>query len=396
MRTRVGVALSRHAIRAVAIRRNRIVWAAEVPLEPGAALPSALASLLATAPLPRFPTPVLSAVVGPHASQVRPLMGLPESSDATTASAVVRENVSSFFLKDGVPLVTTGVQSIGHNQLLAAAIDQPYVDAVRQACHARGWRLGFIAPTAVCLVPAFTDPSFAWVDGGCVVEIAYIDGTLESIRTRRVSAAESTPSSPQLTPRLATLGENASRFVDAFGVAATDTLPALALDASAAGFWTWREIRRRLLPPGILLAIGVIALVISPLSAIWAGHRAQGRLARVPEDQVQTVVSTLDVLDRTSALLEEVHAFASARPNITTLLDDLTRNLPQGSVVLSLDLTDTQWQVVVLSQSSAAVLGALGRLPKARSVELVGSVERQTFAGHEMQRITARWSEGGR
>jgi len=396
MRTRVGVALSRDAIRAVAIRRNRIVWAAEVPLEHGAALPSVLESLLAAAPLPRFPTPVLSAGVGPHASQVRPVMGLPESSDDTTASAVVRENVSSFFLKDGVPLVTTRVQSTSHNQLLAAAIDQPCVDAVRHACHVRGWRLRFIAPTAACLGHAFTEPSFAWVDGGCVVEMTHTDGTLESIRTRRASAVESTPSSPQLTSRLAALGENAARFADAYGVAATDTLPALALDSSAAGFWTWQEIRRRLLPPGIMLALGVVALVMSPLSAIWAGHRAQGRLAQVREDQVQTVVSTLDVLDRTSALLEEVHAFATTRPKVTIMLDALTRNLPQGSVVLNLDLTDTQWQIVVLSQSSAAVLVALGRLPGARSVELVGSVERQTVAGHEMQRITARWSEGAR
>src|SRR5881296_3715873 len=84
MTTRIGLALARDAVRAVAVRRRRILWAAEAPLEPGAALDAAIRSLLAAAPVPRFPRPVLSAAIGPQASQVRLVAGLPDIQDSET------------------------------------------------------------------------------------------------------------------------------------------------------------------------------------------------------------------------------------------------------------------------------------------------------------------------
>ena len=393
MRTRLGVALSRDTIRAVAVRRNRIVWAAEATVERGAPLDAAIAALLAKAPLPRIPAPVLCVAVGPHASQVRLVAGLPEAPEAT-AGAIIREHAASFFLKDGVPLITTGVQLTGKTEAFAAAIDRPYVDAVLRVCRARRLRFGFIAPSPVCLPSAFEDCSFVWVDDGFAVEVSHLDGALESVRTRSQGAAASMQSSPfRLAPPLIVLGDNAAHFADAFGVAAAAAVPALALDAVAAGFWNWESTRRRLAPPAVLFAAGLLAIALSPLSAVWAGHRAQARLSSIRDDQVQTVVSTLDVLDRTTAILEEVHGFAGSRRDITNLLGALAARLPAGTAVVSLELTDSLCQLSALSPNSADVLSAIGRIPGIRSVELSGPVQHETIAGHEIQRVTVRWSE---
>lgn len=394
MRTRVGVALSRDAIRAVAVRRNRIVWAAEATVERGAPLEAAISSLLTKAPLPRFPRPILNAAVGPHASQVRLVAGLPEAPGTAAAGAIIREHTASFFLKDGVPLITTNVQPTTKTEAFAAAIDGPYVDAVLRVCRARHLQLGFIAPSAVCLPRAFEDRSFVWVDDNFVVDVSHIDGSLETIRTRPLSAAGSVESTSfRLAPPLSALGNNASRFADAYGVAATEAVPTLALDSVTAGFWSWESTRRRLTPPAVLFAAGVMAIALSPLSAVWAGQRAQVRLSRIRDDQVQTVVSTLDMLDRTTAIIGEVHGFASKRRDITNLLGALAAGLPAGTTVVSLELTDSLCQLGALSPNSADVLSAVRQIPGARSVELLGPVQHETMAGREIQRVTVRWSE---
>ena len=394
MRTRLGVALARDAIRAVAIRRNRIVWAAETTVEPGIPLEAAISSLVARAPLPSFPNPVLCVAVGPHASQVRHVAGLPDVREANSTGAIIREHAASFFLKDGVPLITTGVQPTKEADALAAAIDQPYVDAVLGVCRAHHWELGFIAPSVVCLPRAFEDPSFVWVDDNFAVDVSHVDGAIQSVRTRPLCAVGPVVATPsRLAPRLSVLGDNAARFADAYGVAAAQIVPALALDSVAAGFWNWRSIRRRLAPAALVLAAGLVGIALSPLGAAWAGQRAQAQLSGIRDDQLRSVVSALDMLDRTTAILEEVRVFAGGRRDVTDLVGELAAELPTGTSVASLELTDSVCQLTALSTSSAEVLSAVRRLPGARAAEFSGPVQQETVAGLALQRVTVRWLE---
>jgi hypothetical protein len=297
-------------------------------------------------------------------------------------SAILGANAASFFLKDGVPLVTTRAHTKSKTTALAAAIDQPCVDAVRMVCRGRGWTLGFIAPSAVGLARAFEDRWFLWADGSLVVEVTQCGGEIESGKELPL---------PRLDPGLATLGEGALRYADAYGVAVIETIPPLSLDALAAGFWTRNHVRRRLMLPAILLLTGITALLLSPLAAVWAEHRAEARLAGVRDEQVQTVVSTLSVLDRTTAILEDAQAFAHGRSSATALLAELARGLPRGSVLVSLDLGETQGELIALCPSPADVLDAVARLPGARAVELVGPVQREAIAGRDVRRVTVRW-----
>src|ERR1041385_3681534 len=393
MRSRIGLALARDAVRAVALPRHQIVWAAEAPLEPGATLASVIESLLAAAPVRRFPRPIVSAAVGPHASQVRLVTGLPDGQDAQTLAAIIRENASLFFLKNGVPLITTDVRPADAGVALAAAIDEPYVAAVRDACAGR-WRLSCIAPTPIALVRAFEDRSFSWMDGTVVVEVTRSDDAIESVRTRRWCATEPVASPPHPVPALASFGESALRYADAYGAAVMETPPALGLDALATGAWTPSEARRRLLLPGLVIALGIASFALSPLAAARAAGGARARLAAVRDDQKQTVLSTLNQLDRVSAILEDTRQFAESRSPITLLLGELARVLPERSVLASLELGDEQGQLVALSSNAAAVLAAVQRLPGARSVELVGAVQREAVAGSEAQRVTVRWRRG--
>jgi hypothetical protein len=103
------------------------------------------------------------------------------------------------------------------------------------------------------------------------------------------------------------------------------------------------------------------------------------------------VLSTLAQLDRVSAILEDTRRFAASRSPVTPLLDELARALPEGSVLVSFELGDEQGQLVALSSNAATVLAAVERLPGARSVELMGPVQREAATGREVQRVTVRW-----
>ena len=160
MSTRIGLAVGRNAVRAVLIRGRRICWAGEAPLAAPEELATTVGRLLALAPVPRWPKPVLHAAVGPHAAQVKRVTGLPEIADPDALAAIVREASGSYFLRNGIPLLTTGVQPAGPGAAVAGALERPCVDAIRAACVARGYRLGVIVPTAIALTRSLADASF--------------------------------------------------------------------------------------------------------------------------------------------------------------------------------------------------------------------------------------------
>ncbi|MGH7334197.1 MAG: hypothetical protein ACREKS_15935 [Candidatus Rokuibacteriota bacterium] len=391
MSTRVGLALAHDAVRAVALRQNRIVWAAEAPMAEGQPLEAIIRCLLAEAPVSPLPRPILSAAVGPHAAQVKLVTGLPDITDADTLAAIIREGVGSFFLKNGVPLITTGARAERAGAALAAALDLPSVEAIRKACRARGWRLGFIAPAAVVLPLALEDQCFAWADGRLVLEITCSERALGSVRTRLAGATDSVKPPTQPTPALATLGVRAVRFADAYGAAVLETGEPLALNPLTGGPWSGAEARRRLILPGIVLLMGIASLVLSPLAASWAAKRAEARLGEVRPDQSQAMASALSQLDRVTNMLEDLRGFAASRTSATVLLGEMTRALPDGSMLATFELDEVRGvQVVVLTPRPGAVLSALERLPGIGSAELVGPVRRESVAGRELQQVAVR------
>lgn len=395
MTTRVGVAVAHDAVRAVAVRGERVVWAAEAPLDRADALGATLTALLAEAPLSRWSRPGVAAAVGPHASQVKCLAGLPPVADAEALAAIVRESSGTFFLRNGVPLLTTGVRPTGDGTALAAAIDLPCVDAVRQACRARGWRFTLVVPAAVALARAVEDQIFAWTDGKVAVEISQSDGALQSARSVPTRTLDAMPPFPRPLPALAAVGEEAARYAAAYGAAVIDLREPLALNALSPGLWSLTEFRRRFILPGAVLVAAIVALALSPLGASWAARRAENRVREVPAEQWHTVNTSLAQLRRVTAILDDVRAFAESRGNVTRLVGELARVLPAGSALMSLELDGDRVDLVVLAREPAAVLSAVRGLPAARAVELVGPARHEPTGGPNAQRVAIRFQIRG-
>jgi len=233
MSVRIGIAIGRGAVRAVALRAEKIVWAGEAPLASIDALQASITTLLAQAPATRWSRPVLHAAIGPHGAQVKRVVGLPEIGDVEALTAIVREAAGTYFLKNGIPLVTTRVRLAGAGSAVAAAVDRPYVEAIRAACQAKGYRAGPIAPTAIALLGALTDESFRWNDGSLTIDISRTGRQLDTVRTRPATSADDDAVTAAPVPALAVLGTDALRYADAFGAATVDAHEPLAIQSDS-------------------------------------------------------------------------------------------------------------------------------------------------------------------
>ena len=392
MSARIGLAVGRGAVRAVAVRNDRIVWAGEAPLSTNEELQTTVAGLLALAPLPRWPRPIVHGAIGPHGAQVKRVVGLPEIADAEALAAIVRAAAGTYFLKNGVALLTTGVRPAGAGSAVAAALDQPLVDAIRAACRTRGLRVGPIAPTAIALLGSFADASFRWNDGSLTIEVTHTGQVLDALRTRPAVPDDDVATSAATVPALASLGADSLRYADAYGAAVLDAGEPLALQSQTAPFFKIAAPRRALALSAAILAVGVVTIGLSPLAAKWAGNRALANIAAVRPGRWQVISTSLGQLDRVSAMLSQARAFGDSRTSISALLGDVARLLPQNSAVLAFEWLDDRGEITVVTDSPGGVLAALRRLPGMGSVELVGTVIRQSVGTQELQRITVRFA----
>jgi hypothetical protein len=392
MSVRIGIAIGRGAVRAVALRAEKIVWAGEAPLASIDALQASITTLLAQAPATRWSRPVLHAAIGPHGAQVKRVVGLPEIGDVEALTAIVREAAGTYFLKNGIPLVTTRVRLAGAGSAVAAAVDRPYVEAIRAACQAKGYRAGPIAPTAIALLGALTDESFRWNDGSLTIDISRTGRQLDTVRTRPATSADDDAVTAAPVPALAVLGTDALRYADAFGAATVDAHEPLAIQSDAVPLWKVGIRGRRWTRPAAILALGALAIGISPLAAKWAGNRALANVARLRPGRWQVITTSLGQLDRVSTILSQARAFDDSRTSAAKLLGELSRVLPQKSALLSFDWSDAGGEISVVTDDPSGVLAAVRRIPVIGSVELVGSVTRQAVGGEELQRITVRFA----
>lgn len=390
MKTRYGLALAHDVVRVVAVRRKQVVWAVEAPREEGQDLQETIAALLQDAPSSTWRRSALSVAVGPHASQVKTIHGLPAVKDPALLAAIVREGTATFFLKSADPLVTTGVRSVGPQAVLAAAIELGAVSSIRDACRAARWRLGCIAPTAVVLPAGIESQPIVWKDGGVALDITHSCGLLESIRSKPFAAADRPTAEPALVPELAALGDRAARFADAFGAALLDSREPLTLDAEAAGWWSSADHRRRSRAWAAAVGLGGLCLILSPLAATGARHRADARIHAVSPDQWKLITAALAQLNRVTASLEELRNFSNARSSAAGMLGGLAGALPDGNVIVNLEMTETQLQMVVLSRNPGELLTAVRALRGAQSAEFVGGLSRETVGGADLQRVTIR------
>ena len=371
MTVRVGLAVSADAIRAVALTRRGIFWRHEVVREPETSLASGIDALLAAAPIPRWPRPVLAAAIGPHASQVKSLSRLPPVDDPTLLAALVRESASAFFLRNGSPLVTTGIRSSSTGEVLAGAIDLPYVETIRDVCRARGWRLGPIAPVAVALPFAFEDTGFAWNDGHLMLDVVSADRALTSVRCRKWNNAAASTTAATPVPELAAVGDDSVKYADAYGAAQLDAAEPLVVDLIAHQLLGVREIWRPLFAPAAVLLAALVALAAAPLYTIWSARSAETRIAAIRPGRWHVVTAALGELDEVTRVLTDLKRFSDSRGNMFELSGQLARRLPVGSAIVSMDVNSDGGQIVTLTSRPDEVLAAVRATPGITKADLV-------------------------
>lgn len=391
MKMRVGLAVDPDYVRAIGLRGEKIVWKAERLIGDGhRSLKTAVEQILGGAPVKRWSRPALDVVVGAQASQVKLVSGLPLLEDAGTLAAIIREGARTFFLANGMELVTTGVRIVEAGAAWAGAIEAPVLDSLERGCRAAGWKVGRVTPLAVALAHAFEDEEFIWPARDAVLEIVRSNDGLVSAR-RRWSTGKHPLCPPRPREALATLDDDALRFADAYGAARLADREPLALAPTTRRTQDGQALGRRTLGPIIVLIVAAISSLLSPLATRQAERRASARLARVPTAQWRNVVASLDRLSRVSAMLQEVHDFTSTRSHTAEVLAELATGLPDSCLALSLKLNGNEGEMTVLARHANVVLSALSKLPSIGSATIAGSIARQPLVNQEWDRATLQF-----
>jgi len=396
-RDQLGLGVGAGSLRAVGVRRGRIMWALDAELEPGESVADAIAVLLAAAPRPRWRRPAVSAAVGPSAVQTKSLAGLPPLTDAAVVERLVREGAGRFFLMNGVPLTTGGVRVDAPGTAWAAAFEAPLVAALEAGCRAARLRLRAVVPTVAVLGASSDDSAVWWSDGDVRVHVALSGRRLTTVRRlgRGGPAAEKAQSSPSIVPALAVLGSEAWRYADAYGAAVLGAREPTALRFAGRSRESGVTSRWRIGVAVGVLAACVIAVLIAPgLAAERVSRNASTRLAALGAARRDAARGGAQVR-AVSAALAEVAAFSADARSPTLLIASLTRALPEGSAVVAVRVDTAGGTLVALAPRAAMVLGALERVPGLIGPEIVGPVTREIAGTREVERVTVRFRLGG-
>lgn len=389
-RLTIGLGIGRDGVRAVALRGDRIAWALERARgdEP---LARTIEHVLADAPVARWPRPRVMAAVGPAHAQTKRLVGLPPVSDPSRLRDVVRESASRFFLRNGVPLVTTWRPGVD-GAPWGAAVEEPVVDAIESACRARHVKLLAIVPTVAVLGRVADEATGAerirWRDGELCVELAFEAGELVTVRRASDASSGTSESAPFAT--LDRLGPGASRFADAFGAARARPEVVLA--------WRSRRDSRARAAPGWRLAVAAIAMMVAGtawlaapgVAARFAERAAMARLTKLAPVRRDVAFAEREFAKLTAGLAE-VAAFDRPRYPMTPLLADLARALPEESALVTLHLSRDAGNLVALTPRAAVVLTKLESVPGIEGAEITGPVTREVLAGNTLERVAVRF-----
>ena len=413
LRFRIGVDLGRTpdgqiAVHAVALRGTRVRWHAEQQLSPEEPLSRSLGVFLAGLPGNRKWAPRhVTVALGPSFAQLKRLPGLPPLTDRRELGAAVRTNASRFFLRNGVPIVTSTLRVDGPGLAWGAATERPILDEIAAACRAAGLRLTNVVPTGAVLGAITTgyaigdaegvSTTVAWQDGSDRYGFTYLQGRLVASQRSPHMIGAPTKSVALTARHTHTIGR---AFAGAYCAAI----------ASRGQHVAWQPVYDPALPEHrrartlawIAMVFALIAALATPgLSATLSARRASDHL-RVESARRRKALSTRDSLTRVTAALSQATAFTAARRPATLALQALTAVLPAGSALLALQIDTAGGTLVALAPKTAVLVAALSANHSFTSVEIVGPVTRENVPGtpvsgsptpppRDIERVTVRF-----
>jgi hypothetical protein len=413
---RIGLDLGRAAdghpvVRAVGVRRGRIVWHVDSVLAMDPPLERSLTDFLTHLPaVHTWPRHRIAVALGPTYVQLKRLPGLPPLADPRQLTAVVRENAARFFLRNGVPLVTSRLRLDAPGDAWGAATELPVLAAVEAACRAARLRLLTIVPTAAVLAAAtgarraangaVSDRAvIAWEDGDRRVAFTYAGDRL--VAAIRLCAGAASLSSA--TPVVPDLPNGSACYAGAYGIATKWMDEPIAWRPSRAG--AAAPSRRSWVRAWAALTVALVGALLAPgWSASLTARRAAAHL-RATAHQRRAALATADSLGRVTGALAQAASFEVARRPATFALADLTQALPPSSAIVSLQLDTVGGTLVALAPDAADLVARLARVPWAVDVEIVGPVTRESVsaaatiggpipAPRAIERVTVRFRSG--
>lgn len=398
-RLTIGLGIGSQSLRAVGVSGGSVRWATELLRQDGESLAESLASLLARCPAQKrrrvgWMRPKVVVAIGPSLVQVKKLSGLPLLRDPAALSAVVREGASRFFLKNGVPLLTTGVTLIEPGTGWAAAFEAPVVEQVQRACTDAGFALRMIVPAAVAIGQVAQSNELTWTDGNVQAKFTYRNRELVASRQRRVTGygGDSAEAAAALLshPALEALGDNAMHYADAYGATRIDRGERMILFADGASrVGAASRTRMRIAATTFCMSV-LAALVAPPILAVRSATLARERLALIaPEARKAKGIER--ELDQVTSTLQRVSEFAAERGSLTVLLERITAALPKHAAIVSLEVDSARGTIVALAPRASQVTDALERVGGIASPQVVGPITPMTTRAGVVERVTVRF-----
>jgi hypothetical protein len=338
--------------------------------------------------------PCAVAAIGPSLVQVKKLSGLPLLQDSAALSAVIREGAGRFFLKNGIPLVTTDVTLIEPGTGWAAAFEAPVVEQVRRACIDAGFTLRAIVPTAVAIGQVANSGELTWTDGSIQARLAYRDRELVACRQLRAPRSDgdnATVTEPLLSlPALVALGDDVACYADALGATRIERGERLALEVTRASrVGAASRIRTRIAATMFCVSV-LAALAVPPLFAVRSAARARQRLVLIaPEARKARGIER--ELNQISSTLQRVSEFAAERGPVTLLLARVNAALPEHAAIIALEIDSAGGTMVALAPRASQVTDALERVSGVANPQVVGPITPATTRAGVAERVTVRF-----
>jgi hypothetical protein len=352
VRRALGISVEPGRVRAVALARGRVVWAAEAEYAGPGDLAEVLGRLAAERPRGFHRARV---TLGADVAQLKVVDAMPRLG-ARDLAAHVALQPRRYFLANGVALVTDAVphgraNRSGHAPALLAAAPEPLVEAVAAGVRAAGLTLEGLAPAAA--FPA--------------------------------KAAAAAPLA------LALLGDRGALYVPAFTAAASSE-PRLMLLPAAARRTSERArfaaARRWLVLAGASLGLAFVSRV----AVVSRRERnAERELAALHRTLEQALAERRD-LDAATEALDFLSRAEAQRPRQAALLARVTHGLPDSAFLSVFRIeADGRGTIVGFAPRAADVVAALERVPGVSAPALEGAVTREVAGPREWEGFRIRF-----
>ena len=391
MTTRVGLGIGRDSVRAVLVRRNRIVWSHVTAMTDEMDLREAVEVTLRALPRKRGRRRKVIAAVGPSLTQLKCLLPGPASNDYLLGAAV-SANIGRFFLRNGVPLRVSGLRRDTPQRAWIAAIEEPAVVAIEEACRTVRLRyLGAVPSLAVLnyAVRGGASNHILWRDDDVTGEVTIENGRLA--HATRSSSDEGAEEAPQLVEPVPALNGEGWRLADAYAGAVADPKDPLVLRPMADAVRQRRKVAlRRVVLAALTVSAGLTALFAPGLLATRARAVAEARLVQLAPLQRQ-VSATQQALGKVNRALQRISEFGADRPRMAHLLASITESAPLMTAVLNVRVDSAGGSLLALSPHGAEVFAAISKLPSVTGARITAPLTRETLESTELERVAVRF-----